>query len=113
VHLRRWDRGIAAHGFELLVVVMPPRRWTEHGHCSRRLGVTPMRSGLPERTLSRGPFLAFRFGLAPRREFALLRSEVRTGFQFVCLTDMAIEVNDFFLGLAFFRHKTASQGVSK
>jgi len=46
----------------------------------RRLGVKPTRSGSKKRIDLSWPFLAFRFGLAPRCEFALLRGEVRTGF---------------------------------
>jgi hypothetical protein len=39
-----------------------------------------------ERRLLRGPLLALGFGLPPCREFALLRSEVWTRFQFIVLT---------------------------
>jgi len=35
-----------------------------------------------------GPFLAFPFGLPPRGALALLRGEVRTGFQLVALTQV-------------------------
>ena len=68
-----------------------------------------MRLGLTEKAASCGPFLAFRFGLTPRGKFAFLRREVRTGFQFVSLTDVAVEVNDLLFGLAFLRHKTTSR----
>ena len=44
------------------------------------------------------------FRLAPSGESLLLRSIVRTRFQFLVLTGVAVEVQDFLLGFRDFRH---------
>lgn len=55
-----------------------------------------------------GPLLAFRFGLSPRREFALLRREMGTRFQLVIFAGIAVEVQDFLFRFADFRHDNYS-----
>src|ERR1700730_17393575 len=70
-------------------------RFLEMGLVNRRhLRVRPMRSGSGYRSVSLSGFRFCLFGLAPTSEARFPASEVRTGFQFVVLTGVAVEEND-------------------
>jgi hypothetical protein len=68
-------------------------------------------SGLHAQFRSSGPFLAFGFGLAPCCELALLRREVRAGFQLVVFASEAVEENDL-LGIFSLRHGVLTLGIA-
>src|SRR6266851_7729360 len=77
----------------------------------RRLGVGPMRSTSPNINASLGSFRLRLFGLAPSREPRLLASIVRTRFQFVVLTLVAVEENDL-LCVFDLRHGVWTSGIA-
>lgn len=51
------------------------------------------------------------FSFPPTRESLLLVSIVRTRFQFVVLTLVAVEVNDLLGSIAFFGHTASPSGT--
>src|SRR6266568_3477350 len=62
--------------------------------------------------VSRSRFRLCLFGFAPSREPGFLAPIVRTGFQFVVLTRVAIEMNNFLRFVACFRHGVAPSGTA-
>ena len=60
-----------------------------------------------------GPLLALGFGLAPRRELALLGREMRAGFQLVVFAGETVEENDLLRVLMFgLRHGAVTSGIA-
>jgi hypothetical protein len=78
---------------------------------SLRLGIMPMRSKSHDKHTSLGGFRLGLFGLAPSREACFLTPKVRTGFQFVVLTGVAVE-EDNRLRVFVLRHGVLPSALS-
>jgi hypothetical protein len=78
----------------------------------RRLEARPTQSKPLEMSASLNRPRLCLFGLPPSREALLLRPIVRTRFQLIVPTLVAVEENDLLLGFAFFRHGVSTSGIA-
>lgn len=102
--------GIAVFQYPFGMVRIEPYVDRSEGFLMRRLGTTPPRSESQDASVSLGSFHPCFFGLPSSSEALLLTPIVRAGFQFVVLTCVAVEKDDF-LRMLRLRHGVSPLGI--